>query len=84
VLIPTPPFPSYTSGHSTVSAAAATILGHLFPADEADLLARAEEAKNSRLWAGIHFPLDNEMGAVGGHLVGRLVAARARLDGAAG
>ena len=33
VLIPTPPFPSYTSGHSTISAAAATVLGHLFPAD---------------------------------------------------
>ena len=27
VLIPTPPFPSYTSGHSTISAAAATVLG---------------------------------------------------------
>ena len=37
VLIPTPPFPSYTSGHSTISTAAATVLGHLFPADEADL-----------------------------------------------
>ena len=30
VLIPTPPFPSYTSGHSTISAAAAAVLGHLF------------------------------------------------------
>ena len=37
VLIPTPPFPSYTSGHATLSAAAATVLGHLFPADAADL-----------------------------------------------
>ena len=40
VLIPTPPFPSYTSGHSTISTAAATVLGHLFPEDEADLAAR--------------------------------------------
>ena len=82
VLIPTPPFPSYTSGHATASAAAAAVLGHLFPDQAADLAARAAEAKDSRLWAGIHFPLDNDMGALGGGLVGRLVAARARGDGA--
>jgi hypothetical protein len=83
VLIPTPPFPSYTSGHSTVSRAAATVLGHLFPADEPALAMRAEEAQNSRLWAGIHFPIDNEMGALGGAMIGRLVVARAREEGAA-
>ncbi|MBA2598964.1 MAG: phosphatase PAP2 family protein [Chloroflexia bacterium] len=82
VLIPTPPFPSYTSGHSTISTAAATVLGYLFPADEADLAARADEAKSSRLWAGIHFPIDNEMGALGGGMIGRLVVVRAREDGA--
>lgn len=82
VLIPTPPFPSYTSGHSTISTAAATVLGYLFPADEVDLTAKATEAKSSRLWAGIHFPIDNEMGALGGGMIGRLVVARAREDGA--
>ena len=84
VLIPTPPFPSYTSGHSTISTAAATVLGYLFPADEAALLERADEAKRTRLWAGIHFPVDNEMGALGGGMIGRLVVARARDDGAKG
>ena len=84
VLIPTPPFPSYTSGHATISAAAATVLGHLFPGDEAELATRAEEAKNSRLWAGIHFPLDTAMGALGGGMIGRLVVVRARGDGAEG
>lgn len=82
VLIPTPPFPSYTSGHATISAAASTVLAHLFPEDEVALAARAEEARNSRLWAGIHFPIDNDMGAVAGRMVGRLVAERARTDGA--
>jgi membrane-associated phospholipid phosphatase len=81
-LIPTPPFPSYTSGHATISTAAATVLGHLFPDDASALLDQAEEAKNSRLWAGIHFPLDCEMGAVGGGLIGRLAMARAHEDGA--
>jgi membrane-associated phospholipid phosphatase len=82
VLIPTPPFPSYTSGHSTISAAAAAVLGHLFPTDAADLAAKAQEAAASRLWAGIHFAIDNEMGAAGGGMVGRLASERARTDGA--
>jgi membrane-associated phospholipid phosphatase len=30
-LIPTPPFPSYVSGHSTTSGAAATVLAHFSP-----------------------------------------------------
>lgn len=73
VLIPTPPFPSYPSGHSTISSAAATVLGHAFPADAAWLADMAIEAKNSRLWAGIHYAIDNDVGAVGGGLVGRMV-----------
>ena len=83
VLIPTPPFPSYTSGHATISAAAATVLSHLFPVDAPELLRKATEAKSSQLWAGIHFPLDNEMGALGGGVVGRLVIARAAETGVA-
>jgi membrane-associated phospholipid phosphatase len=80
VLIPTPPFPSYTSGHATASTAAATVLGYLFPDDASILLERAEEAKQSRLWAGIHFPIDIDMGALGGGMIGRLIVARARSE----
>jgi len=82
VLISTPPFPSYTSGHATASTAAATVLEYLFPDDASLLLERAEEAKQSRLWAGIHFPIDTDMGALGGGMIGRLVVTRAREDGA--
>jgi membrane-associated phospholipid phosphatase len=81
VLVPTPPFPSYTSGHATASTAAATVLGYLFPDDASLLSERAEEAKQSRLWAGIHFPIDTDMGALGGGMIGRLAVARAREDG---
>jgi membrane-associated phospholipid phosphatase len=84
VLFATPPFPSYTSGHSTISAAAATVLGHVFPADADDLAAMAVEAKNSRLWAGIHYSIDNDMGALGGGMVGRLVVARMTASAAEG
>ncbi|MCC6792160.1 MAG: alpha/beta fold hydrolase [Thermomicrobiales bacterium] len=71
-LIPMPPFTSCTSGHSTISMAAATVLGHLFPADRDPLLAHANEAKQSRLWAGIHYPIDNDIGAAMGDLIGRI------------
>jgi membrane-associated phospholipid phosphatase len=30
-IVPTPPFPSYTSGHSTFSGASSTVLGYFFP-----------------------------------------------------
>jgi hypothetical protein len=60
--IATPTFPSYTSGHATVSAAAATVLGHYFPDQASRWMAMAQEAKDSRLWSGIHFPVDNDRG----------------------
>jgi hypothetical protein len=73
VQFPTPPFPSYTSGHATISGAASAVLGHLFPGDADDLDRRAQEAKNSRLWSGFHFPIDNDVGLAHGQQVGRLV-----------
>lgn len=76
VLFPTPPFPSYTSAHSTISAAAAAVLGGVFPNDEHNLDARAVEAKNSRLWAGFHYPIDNDVGLAHGRQIGHLVLER--------
>jgi membrane-associated phospholipid phosphatase len=81
VQFPTPPFPSYPSAHATVSNAAAVVLAHLFPNDEQDLLALATEAAASRAWAGIHFPIDNDAGALLGRQVGYLVTEVARDDG---
>jgi membrane-associated phospholipid phosphatase len=75
IQFPTPSFPSYTSGHATISGAAATVLGHIFPNDADDLDARAVEAKNSRLWAGFHYPIDNDVGLAHGRQIGRLVLA---------
>lgn len=71
--MPNPPFPSYVSGHSTISFAAATVLSELFPGDKIEYLNDAEEAKNSRLWAGIHFPYDNEEGKKLGIAIGEYV-----------
>jgi hypothetical protein len=79
-LLVTPGFPGYVSGHSTVSAAAATLLSHFWPDRATRFQALAEEASMSRLWGGIHFRSDNEEGlrlgqSVGGEVVARLLAA---------
>lgn len=44
-LLATPPFPSYTSGHSTFSGAAATVLGHFF-GEDTPFTTRPDEAAN--------------------------------------
>ena len=81
--LPTPVFPSYISGHSTYSSASAEVLSYLFPEKAADFKAKAAEAGISRLYGGIHYKADNEVGLQVGAKVGQAVVARARQDGAA-
>jgi membrane-associated phospholipid phosphatase len=80
--LPTPVFPSYISGHSTYSGAAAEVLAYLFPDKAADFRAKAQEAGISRLYGGIHYKSDNEVGLKVGAAVGQSVVAKARQDGA--
>jgi hypothetical protein len=68
--IPTPNFPSYTSGHSTISAAAAAVMGELFPRKARYFREQAAEAAISRLWGGIHFSRDNNEGLRIGRRIG--------------
>lgn len=79
--IVTPNFPSYISGHSTLSGASAVVLSAFFPGDAKALAAQAEEAAVSRLYGGIHWRSDNEAGLGVGREIGQLAVARARLDG---
>ena len=67
-----PNFPSYTSGHSTFSAAAALVLGHYFPQDSTRLKKMANEAGMSRIYGGIHYFCDNEGGKMCGEKIGKL------------
>jgi membrane-associated phospholipid phosphatase len=80
-LFTTPEHPSYPSGHSCLSAAAAAVLGHLFPRDASRFEALASEASESRLWAGIHFRSDLTAGRALGRRVAERVIQRARVDG---
>ena len=77
-----PNFPAYISGHSTFSAAAATVLGHIIPERAADYNAMALEASLSRMYGGIHYRADCEVGLVVGKNVGNFAVQRALTDGA--
>ncbi|MBL8045165.1 MAG: phosphatase PAP2 family protein [Anaerolineales bacterium] len=70
-----PNHPSYVSGHSAFSAAAAEVLSAAFPAKREALWAIAQEASVSRVYAGIHYRFDCEAGLVLGQAVGQLAAA---------
>ncbi len=77
-----PNFPSYISGHSTFSGAAATILGYIIPEKANTYNAMASEASVSRMYGGIHYRSDCETGIATGQKVGAFAVARARTDGA--
>ena len=77
-----PNFPSYTSGHSTFSGAAAEVLSYLFPAGRVDFEAQRDEASISRLYGGIHFRSDLEVGKAHGVRIGGYTVSFARTDGA--
>ena len=79
--IGTPNFPSYTSGHSTFSGAAATVLGYIFPQEKAKLDAMALEASNSRIYGGIHYRFDCEVGLRCGKAIGSFAVNRGKNDG---
>ncbi len=89
-LIPTPPFPEHPAGHSTQSAAAAsvitTVLGASPFTDSTSIAlghqvrhfnsfeAASEEAGMSRIYGGIHYPSGNKAGLALGKCVGATVA----------
>jgi len=88
-LLITPPFAAFTSGHSTFSSAAASILAGFFGTDNISfsaesvgitrefesLWAAAEEAGQSRIYGGIHWQFDNTAGLHCGGEIGALVTA---------
>lgn len=90
--IQTPPFPSYVSGHSTISNAAAEVMTSYFgrvsftdtSLQEFGIANReirsfkeaAQEASISRLYGGIHYRFDLDEGNTLGEKVGRQVVDR--------
>lgn len=77
-----PNFPSYISGHSTFSGAAATTLGYIVPAKASQYTAMAKEASESRMYGAIHYRSDCEQGIICGNKIGNFAIVRGRTDGA--
>lgn len=76
-----PNFPSYTSGHSTFSGAAAEVLIYLFPAHATALSSMAQEASESRIYGCIHYRFDCTAGLTAGKKVGAYAVDRGKNDG---
>jgi hypothetical protein len=77
-----PNFPAFTSGHSTFSGTAATVLSYLFPAHSEYFNAEATEASLSRLYGGIHYRSDAEIGFQHGKVIGDYTVVFGESDGA--
>ncbi len=77
-----PNFPAYPSGHSTFSAAAADVLGSLFPSAASQFTAMADEAGMSRLYGGIHYLNDIKEGKAHGLRVAAFTRRFAESDSA--
>jgi len=77
-----PNFPGYTSGHSTFSFAAATVLASLFPDRANTFLANAQQASDSRVFGIIHFRIDCTVGGKHGKTIGTYAVQRANAVGA--
>jgi len=81
-ILGTPNFPAYTSGHSSFSSAAATVLSYLFPQEKSQVDKWAKEASESRIYGGIHYRFDCEAGLEQGKKVGEYAIQKASADGA--
>lgn len=80
-LFPVPNFPSYPSNHSAFSAARAEMLAYLFPERASFSRALGKEAGDSRIWAGIHYEMDNVAGVALGKSVAQVFVSWAQSDG---
>jgi membrane-associated phospholipid phosphatase len=80
-LFPVPNFPSYPSNHSTFSSARSEIIAYLFPSHADFIRSVGKEGGDSRIWAGIHYPMDNVSGVQLGKSVAQLFIAWAQNDG---
>jgi membrane-associated phospholipid phosphatase len=80
-VFPVPSHPSYPSNHSTFSTARAEVLAYLFPSRGDYIRAIGKEGGDSRIWAGIHYPMDNAAGVNLGKAVAGVFIEWAKTDG---
>lgn len=82
VLMGSPPFPGYPSGHAAISGVMAELYSYFFPAERAYFQKRAKDGAESRFQGGIHFRSDNEVGLEMGGKVAAAIIKKVKSDGA--
>lgn len=66
-------FPSYPSAHATVAGCAEAVLSYFFPEQVSVIKGTMEVSAQSRLYAGVHFKVDNDEGLELGRQIGGVV-----------
>jgi hypothetical protein len=69
----TPRFPAYPSAHATIAGCSEIILSYFFPLESSRIKKIMEESAQSRLYAGVHFKVDNDQGLILGRQIGEIV-----------
>ncbi|WP_336989606.1 vanadium-dependent haloperoxidase [Bacillus infantis] len=72
-LLCTPRFPAYPSGHAVMSGCAEVMLTYFFPKEAGKIKRISKEDAISRLYAGVHFPSDNDEGLRLGRHIGKVI-----------
>jgi len=73
--------PSYPSEHAVTAGAAAAVLAYLFPNHASSFTDMADQAGQSRIFAGVAFPSDVISGMDLGNQIGQAVITYAKADG---
>ena len=82
VLLITPPFPGYPSGHAAICGVMGELYSYFFPAEKAYFRQKAKEGAESRFQAGIHFRTDNEVALELGKKIAARIIEKVKTDGA--
>ncbi len=69
----TPKHPTYPSGHSVIAGCSEEIIRYFFPAERKKIRKLAEDCAESRLYALVHFPIDNSEGLRLGRQIGKII-----------
>jgi len=73
IVLSTPRFPSYPSAHATIAGCSERLLSYFFPRESLNIKKLMEESAQSRLYAGVHFKVDNDEGLRLGRQIGEIV-----------
>ncbi|MBU8907498.1 vanadium-dependent haloperoxidase [Desertibacillus haloalkaliphilus] len=69
----TPRFPAYPSAHASLAGCAEVVLSYYFPQESAVIKRIMEASAQSRLYAGVHFKVDNDEGLRLGRQIGEMI-----------